>query len=178
MKLAGLTAAVCILCVAWASRGQTQWVRLDSVAASSEPASGYWRVAPEGALFLCQPRPGHSGSYNLTLLFSPDLSIRPGTFFGTMAPTGKTGVFDAELMLDPSKFNRREHRRTFTIEMNETTDKMIFKAYHDRLTVNFGRLLPYFFRISVRRDKTRPENIDGAVRIDGSDLFADKIVIL
>ncbi len=178
MNRAGLTAALCILGAVSAVQGRTQWVRLDSVAASSEPASGYWRVAPEGAVFICEPLPGHSGSYSMKLLFSPDLSIRPGTFFGTMTQSGKTGVFDAELMLDPSKFKSREHRRTFTIEMNETSDKMVFKAYHDRLKVNFGRLLPYFFRISVRRDNTRPENIDGAVRIDGTELFADRIVIL
>lgn len=173
----GLT-AVLMLCAAMAAQAQVHRVRLDSVEASSEPAAGYWRVAPGGAIFICEPRQGHSGSYNLRMLYSPELGIAPGTFFGTMTPSGSPGVYEAALMLNPANFKEAEHRRTFTIEMDDAADRMMFKAYHNNVKVNFRRLLPYFSRVSVYRENTRPNNIDGAVRIDGEIPGAANIVIL
>lgn len=174
----GLTAVLMLLCAATAALGQTEWVRLDAPAASPEPASGIWRVVPEGAVFRCEHLPGHSGSYALRLLYSPDLSLRPGTCFGTMTPAGRPGVYDARLMLDPAHFSKKEQTRTFTIEMNGQADRMTFKAYKDKIKINLNRWLPYFFRVSVSRESTRPADLDGAVRIDGRDGGAGNIVIL
>lgn len=170
--------ALWLLCASLAAHAQLQRVSLDSIAPSTEPAAGYWRIEPEGAIFVCEPYAGRTGSYTLRLVSSPVLGVAPGTYFGAMTATAKKGVYQAELILDPSNFKRRAHTRNCTIEMNEEANRLIFKPYHNRLKVNLNRLMPYLFRVSLRQENTRPDDIDGAVRIDGADNPGGKIVIL
>ena len=167
-----LFAAVCLVATA-----QIEWVRLDTVAASAA-GEGIWRMAPAGAIFSIAPMPGRSGQMQLSMLYSDDLTIPSGTAFGTMTPTAKPGVYEASLMLNPSGHGSKhaDRRQNFTIEMDAASGRLIFKPYKSRLSVNFHRLIPYLFRFSVRREDTRPDDIDGAYRL-APDANANIIIL-
>lgn len=150
--------------VATLAQAQAQWLRLDSVAADDIPM-GVWRQMPAGALFKIERVSGHKDVFRLTLLYSEDLTIKPGTEFGTMRATAVRGTYDASLLADPRKPGAASKRRSFTIEVDPEAGRLCFKHYKKHFTVNFTRMLPYLVRFSVRREDTRPEGIDGAVRI-------------
>lgn len=167
MTVRAATAALA-LCVAVLSPARVHEVPLDTVGPYATPYEGVWRMTPGGAVFALDAVPGRAGTYDMRMIFSPDLTIAPDTYFGTMTATADPAVYDASLLLDPSgtkgaKSMRR--RRSFTVEFNTDANRMVFKPYSDKWTVNFNRILPYLFRFSVRRENTRPKGLDGAVRI-------------
>ncbi len=159
--------AILLLAAAFTAAAQMRWVRLDTLTAAEMPA-GVWRQMPAGAIFEVAPIAGRQGEYTMSLLTSDDLTILPGTHFGTMRATAEPGIYDAELFLDPknagTQRNNRKKRR-FTISVDLHAARMHFKEYKSRFTVSLWRLFPYLFRFSVKYEDTRPEGLDGAVRI-------------
>lgn len=62
---------------------------------------GVWQISGNGAIFDIKPEPGYSGRYKLTIIDSPDYSVVPGSFFGTLAATATPGQYDAAVSIDP-----------------------------------------------------------------------------
>ncbi len=136
--------------------------------AEGDPVEGIWRATAGGAVFEIKTAPGLPGEYVLTMLDSPDYTIEPGTEFGRMSLTAAPGVFDARLRLSPGErpvTNPLKEYRTVVMELTGE-GRMTFKAYEKSRILSLHRLLPYLFRISVTDRNTRPEGMDGAVRID------------
>lgn len=154
-----------LLLVAAGAAAQVRWVRLDSVARTGTYEAGVWQKLPAGAFFTVSPVPGNKDEFSMEMLYSDDLTIAPGTYFGTMRRTAKAGTYDATLLLNPrDKGRSNQRRRTFTINVSPE-GTMNFVQYKKGLRVNFARLLPYLFRFSVSSTDTRPEGLDGARRV-------------
>lgn len=156
-----------LLLVAARAAAQARWIRLDSVVAAGTYEIGVWQKLPAGAFFTVSPVPGNKDEFCLEMLYSDDLTIAPGTYFGTMRRTAKPGVYDATLLLNPrdnGKSWRKQRKRTFAINLSPE-GTMNFVQYTKGLRMNFARLLPYLFRFSVSSTDTRPEGLDGARRV-------------
>ncbi len=167
-----------VLAATLLATAQLQMVCLDSITETNTPA-GIWRQMPAGAVFEIQPVSGDKDEFRLVLLTSDDLSIPPGSAFGTMRRSAIAGTFDAELLHNPKNAGSwRNHakKQRCTIEIEADNSRLIFKPYKSKLSVNFSRLLPYLFRFSVKHEETRPEGLDGAVRIAPESL--SDIIIL
>lgn len=173
----GILSSLLLLAVAGAV-AQVRWIRLDSVAAAGTYETGVWQKLPAGAFFTISAVPGNKDEFRMEMLYSDDLTIAPGTYFGTMRRTAKPGVYDATLLLNPRDNGRsrsKQRRRTFTIDLSPE-GTMNFVQYTKGLRVNFARLLPYLFRFSVTSTDTRPQGLDGARRV-APEPSADIIVL-
>ena len=134
----------------------------------SGPIEGVWQTSDGGAVFEVKAAPGVSGSYILTIVYSDDYTAMPGTIFGSMTATAKPGVYDARMRLslsDREVSNPSREYRDVIVELTEE-GRMTFTAYSRSKRISLRRWLPYLFRVSVVENATRPEGIDGAVRID------------
>ncbi len=166
-----------LLCAACAA-AQAKWVRLDSVAPAGTYETGVWQKMPAGAFFTVKTVPGNKDEFRMEMIYSEDLTIAPGTYFGTMRRSAKPGVYDAELLINPRDNGtawRKQRRRTFAINISPE-GTMNFVQYSKGLRVNFARLLPYLFRFSVSSADNRPEGLDGARRV-APEPSADIIVL-
>lgn len=156
-------AVACALAMAVAAMAQWQPLRLDSIAPLRAP-EGVWRMAPTGTVFEIKARPGRAGAYSLVLVLGPDLTVPSGTEMGSMALTGKDGVYDARLTVDPCT-GTQGRERTYTLSLDNEGKRLTVKPYTKKLSVNINRMLPYLFRFSVRTIDTRPTDIDAAYRL-------------
>jgi len=154
--------------VGLAAGAETLWVKLDSIASAPGTPEGIWRIA-SGAVFSIKPRHGQRGVYDLALLHSSDLSVQPGSFFGTMTAGADSHTFDASLLSDPKvKSAGDKHKaRQFVITFDDTFDNLKIKNYRTGIAVNIFRLVPYLFRVGIERRDERPDGIVGAERCNG-----------
>ena len=131
---------------------------------------GVYRMTDSGAVFSIAPMPAINEDYALTLLWSPDLSVPSGTPFGTMRPAGQPFVFDATMGIDHRGGRNIAGTKKFRFRLEFSTDgrRISFKPYKRSWRVNLMRIMPYLFRTSISKTDTRPDDIDGAVRIDAS----------
>ena len=162
-----------VLFAALAASAQIRWVQLDSIQGGMSPVEGLWHMRPGGAIFTVDAVKGKGGEYAFELLYSPMLAIKPGTHMGTMNKAALEGVYEADFTLDPTR--RKGRHKSFTVEMNPESSRFVLKPYTQGWSLNIYRLLPYLFRIGVKRTDTRPD-IDGAVRI-APQSFNDIIVL-
>lgn len=132
------------------------------------PIEGVWLMSADGALIAIAAMPGDASSYSVTLIDSPDFTIEPGTPLGQLSPMAKTGVYDLSLAAVPGlkrDFKDKLGRRmSYVLEMVEN-GRFTLSAYHRGKRISLRRWLPYLFRVSVVENATRPEGLDGAVRI-------------
>lgn len=128
---------------------------------------GVWQISGNGAIFDIKPEPGYSGRYKLTIIDSPDYSVVPGSFFGTLAATATPGQYDAAVSIDPEgKTGSSRSTRNFIFEFDESHSRCTLRPYSAGKRISLRRLLPYLFRITIEDRGSRPEGTVGAVRID------------
>lgn len=155
-----------LLLLAMACHAQPTVVYADSH--GGDMLRGIYRMTDSGAIFSIAPVPGINQEYALTLLWSPDLTVPSGTALGTMRPGARPFVFDATMGIDHrggrSIAGTKKYR--FRLEFSDDGTRISFKPYKRSWRVNLMRLMPYLFRSSVTKTDTRPDDIDGAVRID------------
>ena len=131
---------------------------------ASSPA-GIWQAGGAGAVFSIIPVAGREGCFDLVLLDSPDLAAG-GRHFGSMHATGTPHRYDAALLENPSGARRSLRKtRNFIFTFSPDGSSLVMTSYSKGKQVSVLRLLPYIFRVSVKDVNTRPNGIDGAVRI-------------
>lgn len=126
---------------------------------SPDPIAGIWQIGGNaGTRFAIVTG---KKDFEILIIDSPDMSIAPATHCGTLTPTGRKGLYDATLL---DKLDRRIKSSRFIFEL-DSYDVLTFKPYKQKTSVSFNRLIPYFFRIRVRHEDTRPTDVDAARRI-------------
>lgn len=140
---------------------------LDSIApisAAAHDPAGIWQVGADGAIFAVEAVPGKTGCYTLTLLDGADATIPAGTLFGTMEGTGAPRKYDASLR-HSLKGAGMARTRNFIIELGADGATLAFRHYSKGWVVNPLRLVPYLGRVGLRRNDSRPTDVDMAVRL-------------
>ncbi len=166
-----LAATVIALCIPQAARGLSPFeaaaARLDSL--RLDPVEGLWSMSPAGggALFSIIAAPGRPGVFEMRILESPDWRVAENTLCGEVRAAARPGVYDCRMAADPSKssFAPALSTHTATIELASDGARLIIRPYRRRHRISLRRWLPYFFRISIHEENTRPDDLDGAVRL-------------
>lgn len=133
------------------------------------PAEGIWQMAADGATFaivredaVSEPLPRH---LKLIMIESPNRRVRPGTVIGHAIPTVKPGVYEARLYTRIRELGGLELPRKFLLTLGKDDATLTMQPYKSPVKVNLLRLLPYMYRSVVRLQQSRPDGLDGAVRI-------------
>lgn len=166
-----LAALALVLCSAQDVRGLNPFdeavARLDSL--RLDPVEGLWRMSPAGggALFSILAAPGRQGVFEMRLLEAPDWRVPENALCGELRAASRRGVYDCRMAADPSKqsFGRTFSDHTATMELAADGSRLIVRPYSRKRRISLRRWLPYFFRISVYEENTRPDDLDGAVRV-------------
>lgn len=147
---------------------------VDSVAARLEqmplcPAEGIWQMAADGAVFAIERETPSATEtmprqLRLTIIRSPHRRVRPGSVMGSAHPTVKPGVYEATLNTRIADLSGLELPRRFLLTLNSDGTAITIEPYKSPVKVNLFRLIPYLYRV-VRVQESRPQGLDGAVRI-------------
>ncbi len=150
------------------------YAEVDSVAARMAawpltPVEGVWEMAADGATFAIERvNPSDSEALprqlRLVIISSPMRRVRPGSVMGTARPTVKPGVYEAQINTKISDLGALTIPRKFTLTVNEEGNALTIQPFKSPLKINLFRLIPYLYR-AVRLQDSRPEGLDGAVKI-------------
>ncbi len=136
-------------------------------ACAADPIEGRWQVNAGGAVFDVKPLPGNSGALAMLWVDGPDFSIAPGTEIGTLYPTAAPGTYDCHAATDPRRQGLRKRTADFVVKFSSDDANLItFAAFHRNKRVSLWRWIPYFFRLAIIKESDRPENLEGARRIN------------
>lgn len=108
--------------------------------------------------------------FRLVAVSSPFLLLEPGQLLGYAYPTTQRNTFDAQLTQINANGTNRNHStrklRPFTLTLNNS-DAIEFKPVKKGLKISWDwwRLFPYLFRFRVNNVDTRPQDLDGALRL-------------
>lgn len=133
------------------------------------PAEGVWQMTDGGATFAIE-RAEPSTAYaparlRMIMVRSPWRSIRPGTVLGHLEPTARPGVYEARIYSGFAQRTGLSLPRAFSLKLNDERTVMTLAPFKSPLKFNLFRLLPYMYRRVVEPQQSRPDGLDGAVRI-------------
>ncbi len=127
-----------------------------------DPIEGVWQFPADGASLVIVKE--SSTTYDIFLLDSPRLDVKPGTLIGSAVTTPKRNYYDGELkprhLGDKTKLGTQSV--TFTVNDGGT---LSIRPYSDGYKISLRRWFNYFFKISISRDNSRPKDLDGARRV-------------
>lgn len=135
---------------------------------------GVWRFAAEGTLMAIErtedrglhPEEAGTMTYRMIVVRAADLSLRPGTVMGYLAPTAKRGVYDARIYTGRTDAGTQLHSpKKFTLTLGDTDSRLAISSYGNSLRFNWWRLLPYMYRYVFSRKEKSPGDIEGCLRI-------------
>lgn len=134
------------------------------------PAEGVWQMtAADGATFAIERAEPSTdlapARLRMVMIRSPWRSIRPGTLLGHLEPTARPGTYEARIYSGPAQRTGLNLPRSFTIRLNADATLLTFEPFKSPLKFNLFRLLPYMYRRVVEPQKSRPDGLDGAVKI-------------
>ncbi len=174
----GRLVAIILLLAAASIRCHTEilpgYSTVDSVASRLEqlplcPAEGIWQMATDGGLFAIE-RADFSATetmpleLRLTVIRSPQRRVRPGSVMGTARPTVKPGVYEARLNTRIADIGGLELPRRFLLTVSNEGATLTIEPFKSPIKFNLLRMIPYLYR-AVRLQDSRPQGLDGAVRI-------------
>lgn len=127
-----------------------------------DPIEGVWQFPADGASIVIVKNT--STTFDIFLLDSPRLDVKPGTLVGSAVVSPKKNYYDGELKPRNlgNKLKLGSQSVTFTVNDGGT---LSIRPYSDGYKVSFRRWLGYFLKISITRDNSRPKDLDGARRI-------------
>lgn len=133
------------------------------------PIEGLWQMGGDGALFVVE-RAEWSTAHaparlKLVMVRSPWRSIRPGTVFGHAVVTAKPRVYEARIYSENARRSGLALPRKFTLTVDADGGILTFKPFKSPFRINLFRLLPYMYRRVITPQQSRPDGLDGAVRI-------------
>lgn len=135
---------------------------------------GVWRFAAEGTLMAIEreddieisPEEAGTVRYRMVVVRAADLSLRPGTAMGYLAPTAKRGVYDARVYTGRSDSGVTLHSpKTFTITLSDSDSRITISRYGSSIHFNWWRLLPYMYRRVITKSEKKPGEINGCMRV-------------
>lgn len=137
----------------------------DSIAAifggrQPDPIEGLWQFPADGASLLIVKQ--SATTYDIAIIDSPRLDVKPGTHIGMAVTTPTKGTYDARL---DSKPLNNKHLKKATVALTVNDGYLRFTPYSRGKRVTFWRWLPYLFRVGVYDDNSRPGNLDGAAKV-------------
>lgn len=143
---------------------------------AADPLEGRWQVNGDGALVDIVATAGTSGVMEMRWVDGPDLSIEPGTVVGTITPSSTAKVYDCHALVDPRQSNVAKQRKVyFAIRfLGDSANDIGFEAYERRRRISLWRWIPYMFRVSLTKEASRPNELDGASRVTD---YPDYIVL-
>lgn len=126
------------------------------------PIEGVWMTSAGAYIAI---HANGVNTYEMTILHSPDLSIIPGTMMGSAHISGKAGMYDASIFRNFTADGKGHRPQRLAITVDISTGMLRFDPYKQGWRINLRRLIPYLFRFSVQREDTRPDGLEGAMRI-------------
>lgn len=127
-----------------------------------DPIEGVWQFPADGASILIVK--ATASTYDIYLLDSPRLDVRPGALIGSAVTSPKKNYYDGELK--PRNLGSRtklgNQSVTFTVNDGGT---LSIRPYSDSYKISLRRWFNYFFKISISHENNRPRDLDGARRI-------------
>lgn len=133
------------------------------------PLEGVWEMADNGAVFAVERAEPSTAiapaRMRMVMVRSPWRSIRPGSLIGHVVTTAKPGVYEARLYSSAAQKTGLAIPRRFTIELGSDGRVLMMKPFKSPLKVNLFRLLPYMYRRVITPQQSRPDGLDGAVKI-------------
>lgn len=131
------------------------------------PIEGIWQMAAGGATFVIERAESSSdiapATLRIVMLRSSRRSVRPGTVVGHAVTTAKPGVYEARLYTSFASKSGLASLRSFTLELNN--DMVVITPFKSPIKVNIFRLLPYMYGRAVTLQTSRPEGLNGAMRV-------------
>lgn len=121
---------------------------------------GVWQFPADGATLLIEKKT--ATTYQILMLESPSLDVRPGTPIGSAVTTPAANTYDAHL--DSKRLGNKRLKKA-DAALTIVDGHLCFKPYSTGKRVAFWRWVPYFFRVGVFNENTRPSNLDGADKI-------------
>lgn len=134
------------------------------------PVEGIWQMTDnDGALFAVERAENSTElaptRLQMVMIRSPWRSIRPGTIIGHLVPTPERGVYEARLYSDVARHTGLDIPRGFTLKLSDEFSLMTIQPFRSPLKFNLLRLLPYMYRRVITIQDSRPDNLDGAMKI-------------
>ncbi|MDE7387850.1 MAG: hypothetical protein K2M97_01215, partial [Muribaculaceae bacterium] len=136
------------------------------------PVEGIWQMLDGGAAVAVErylspdlPRDAQPGTYRMIMIKAPVRLVRPGTVIGHLKATARPGVYEARLYSDFARESGLSVPRTFYLHLATDGSTLTFKPRKSPIKFNLFSLLPYMYRRTVRIQNTRPDDLDGAIRI-------------
>lgn len=186
MRLSRITAIVAVACAAMTARadflrelpqmstvvagyGSADSVQTRLAQLPMSPVEGLWQTSADGSLFAIE-RVGQTTDHaprqlRLVMVRSDWRSIRPGTVFGHAVPTVKPGVYEARIYSNMGKTRGLNMPQKFTLTLDKEGRTVTFRRFKSPVKVNLFRLLPYLYRRVVTLQQSRPDDLDGAVKV-------------
>lgn len=131
---------------------------------------GIWQFVGDGATIVIEQfNPDmiagtQNNFYRIVILKSPILSIPSGTVMGYLTATAKKDCFDARLYTSGGLKGALSKPHTFTVTLSDD-NRLSFREYNKEVKVNLWRWLPYVYRVGFSIKDTRPNDLDGCLRI-------------
>ena len=128
---------------------------------------GVWQFTGDGAIVAIEKVSGADKwitVYKMVVVDAPHRALLPGTVMGTLRPTVKTNVFEASIL---THFSHRtmslSRAKTFIVTLNDA--RITIKPLKSKISINPLRLIPYAYRLGLSYRNTRPDDLDGCIRI-------------
>lgn len=121
---------------------------------------GVWQFPDDGARLMILRSTAYT--YNIVLLDSPRLDVRPGIVIGKAKITPTPRTYDAELTNSPS--GDRSLRKSTTKIVVTPEGMLRLSPYSQGLSVSFRRWIPYFLRLTFKLTG-KPDGLEGAVKV-------------
>ena len=128
---------------------------------------GIWQFTGDGAIVAIEKDPASdrwTTTYRMVVIDAPQPTLLPGTVMGTVRPTVKPDVFEASILTQFSHSTMRLSRaKSFIITLKNA--RITIKPLKSKISVNPLRLIPYAYRLGLSYRNTRPDDLDGCVRL-------------
>lgn len=127
-----------------------------------DPIEGVWQFPADGATIAIVM--DTSTTFDIFLLDSPRLDVKPGTLVGSAIMSPKKNYYDGELKPRNlgNKLKLGKQSVTFTVNDGGT---LTIRPYSDGYKMSLRRWFSYFFKISIMKENGRPKDLDGARRV-------------
>lgn len=127
-----------------------------------DDVEGVWRFPRGGAvLLICR---SSMSSYDIRVIDSPRLDMRPGTKIGVMYETPKKNTYDGNLKLKPLGKSIKLKSSDMVFKVNDDGYLCLY-PYKTGYSISFKRLFYRFFKIPIIENDDKPEGLIGAKRI-------------
>lgn len=141
-----------------------------------DPVEGIWQVA--GLRSVIAVTADGRDRFNITAIDTDAPALLPGTVIGTARPTARPGTYDAKIYTRTSPEGKMSRKADFIITVDPVSRRLTLRHYYKGLAVRMWRSIPYLFGATLRNRDTRPEDIDGCLRLWPDSQVPSKPIVL